>query len=41
MFLKDVEEITHKENEVYGEKDLAELGEYITVTFGIFILGLN
>ncbi len=32
VFLKDVEEITHKENEVYGDKDLAELGEDITVT---------
>ena len=32
MFLKDVEEITHKENEVYGDKDIAELGENITVT---------
>jgi transposase len=31
--LKDtIEEITHKENEVYGDKDLAELGEDITVT---------
>ena len=32
VFLKDVEEITHKENKVYGDKDLAELGEDITVT---------
>jgi len=32
VFLKDVEEITHKENEVYEDKDLAELGEDITVT---------
>ena len=32
VFLKDVEEITHKENEVYGDKDFAELGEDITVT---------
>ncbi|MDO4506357.1 MAG: hypothetical protein Q4B64_05370 [Spirochaetales bacterium] len=32
VFLKDVEEITHRENEVYGDKDLAELGEDITVT---------
>ena len=32
MFLRDVEEITRKENEVYGDKDLAELGEDITVT---------
>ena len=32
VFLKDIEEITHKENEVYGDKDLAELGEDITVT---------
>lgn len=32
VFLKDVEEITHKENEVYEDKDLAELGKDITVT---------
>ena len=32
VFLKDVEEITHKENEVYSDKDIAELGENITVT---------
>ena len=32
VFLKEVEEITYKENEVYGDKDLAELGEDITVT---------
>ena len=30
--MEDVEEITHKENEVYGDKDIAELGENITVT---------
>lgn len=32
VFLKDVEEITHKENEAYGDKDLAELGEGPSVT---------
>ena len=32
VFIRDVDEITRKENEVYGEKDLAELGEDITVT---------
>ena len=32
VFLREVEEITHKENEVYGDKDLAELGEDIIVT---------
>lgn len=32
IFLREVEEITYKENEVYGDKDLAELGEDITVT---------
>jgi len=32
VFLKDVEEITDEENREYGNKDLAELGEDITVT---------
>lgn len=32
VFLREVEEITYKENEVYGDKDLAKLGEDITVT---------
>ena len=32
VFLREVEEITHKENEVYGDKDLAELEEDIIVT---------
>ena len=27
VFLKDVEEITHRENEVYGDKDLAEIND--------------
>lgn len=32
IFLKEVEEITDEENREYGDKDLAELGEDITVT---------
>ena len=32
VFLKEVEEITDVENREYGNKDLAELGEDITVT---------
>ena len=32
VFLKDVEEITDVENREYGNKDLAEVGEDITVT---------
>lgn len=32
VFIRDVDEITRKENEAYGDKDLAELGEDITVT---------
>lgn len=32
IFLKEVEEITDEENHEYGDKDLAELGENITVT---------
>ena len=32
VFLKDVEEITDGENREYGNKDLAEVGEDITVT---------
>lgn len=32
VFIRDIDEITRKENEVYGDKDLAELGEDITVT---------
>ncbi|MGN0454662.1 MAG: IS1182 family transposase [Ruminococcus sp.] len=32
VFLKEVDEITAEENQEYGNKDLAELGEDITVT---------
>lgn len=32
VFLKEVEEITDGENREYGNKDLVELGEDITVT---------
>lgn len=32
VFLHDVEEITHKENEAYGDRDFAELGDDDPVT---------
>ena len=32
VFLHDVEEITHKENEAYGDQDFAELGDDDPVT---------
>ena len=32
IFLNDVDEITHKENQVYGDKDFAETGTYDPVT---------
>lgn len=32
MFLRDVEEITRKENQIYGDKDFAETGDDTPVT---------
>ena len=32
VFLKDVDEITHKENQLYGDSDFAELGDDTPVT---------
>ena len=32
VFLKDVDEITHKENQLYGDRDFAELGDDTPVT---------
>ncbi|MBQ9206141.1 MAG: transposase [Treponema sp.] len=32
VFLKDVDEITHKENQLYGDKDFAETGDDGPVT---------
>ena len=32
VFLRDVEEITRKENQIYGDKDFAETGDDTPVT---------